>query len=48
MGVMSSDNTMARSERHVPFVPLQLASHSRLIRIKQGKSVSFGHNVRIF
>jgi len=42
------DNTMARSEGHVPFLPLQLSSNSRLIRIKQEKSVFFGHNVRIF
>ena len=28
------DNTTARSEGHVPFLPLQLSSDSRLIRIK--------------
>ena len=42
------DNTAARSEGYVPFLPLQLSSNSRLIRIKQGKSVFFGHSVRIF
>ena len=26
-----SDNTMARSEGHVPFLPLQLSSNGRLI-----------------
>jgi len=31
------DNTVARSEGHVPFLPLQLSSNSRLIRIKQGE-----------
>jgi len=28
---------MARSEGHVPFVPLQLLSNCRLITIKQGE-----------
>ena len=31
------DNTAARSEGHVPYLPLQLLSISRLIRIKQGE-----------
>ena len=31
------DNTMARLERHVAFLPLQLSSKSRLIRTKQGE-----------
>ena len=31
------DNTTARSEGHMPFLPLQLSSNSRLIRIKQGE-----------
>jgi len=35
-----TDNTMARSEGHVPFLPLQLSSDSRLIRIKQGEVFS--------
>ena len=29
------DNTTARSEGHVPSLPLQLSSNSRLIRVKQ-------------
>jgi len=34
------DNTAARSEGHVPFLPLQLSSNSRLIRIKRGSLFS--------
>jgi len=34
------DNTMARSEGHVPFLPLQLSSKSSLIRIKRGSLFS--------
>jgi len=30
------DNTTARYGWHVPFLPLQLSSNSRLMRIKQG------------
>jgi len=29
------DNTMARSEGNIPFLPLQLSSNSRLMKIKQ-------------
>jgi hypothetical protein len=29
------DNTTARSEGHVPFLPLYISSNSRLVRIKQ-------------
>jgi len=32
------DNTMARSEGHVPFLPLQLSSKSRLIKDQTGDS----------
>ena len=31
------DSTVARSEGHVNFLPGQLSSNSRLIRIKQGE-----------
>ena len=42
------DNTMARSEEPVNLLPWQLSSNSRLIRIKQGKSVFCAYNVRMF